>query len=191
MSNPRERLEHEQVYQPAEDSQLLATTVTDRISPTDRVLEIGTGSGYVASQIVEKTGATVVATDINPHACRSAADKQIEVVRTDIADAIKGQFDVVVCNPPYLPTDPDDEFDDWMEYALSGGPDGRALVNPLLEELPRLLTDDGRAYLLVSTLTGIDAITERAAEFDLLVETIAEEPVPFETLTVLKITQKH
>lgn len=191
MSNPRDRLEREQVYQPAEDSQLLATTVSDEIGPTDRVLEVGTGSGYVAGQIVEKTGATVVATDINPHACRSAAAHPIEVVRTDLADAIKSQFDVVVCNPPYLPTDPDDELDDWMEYALSGGPDGRALVDPLLEELPRLLTDDGRAYLLVSTLTGIDAITERATAFDLQIETIAEEPVPFETLTVLKITLKH
>jgi len=59
-----------EIYQPAEDSHLLATVATEEITADERVLEVGTGSGYVAEHIAEETSASVVATDLNPHACR-------------------------------------------------------------------------------------------------------------------------
>ncbi len=67
-----------------------------------RVLEIGTGSGYIAAALKEV--ADVIATDINPHAVCAAKQKGVEVVRTDLADGLRGPFDLVIFNPPYLPT---------------------------------------------------------------------------------------
>lgn len=191
MSDLRDRRGTEQVYQPAEDSHLLATTVIERIESSERVLDVGTGSGYVAATVHEKTNATVVGTDINPHACRQAREHGVEVVRTDLVSGLRGPFDVVLFNPPYLPTDPDQEWDDWMEYALSGGPDGRAVITAFLDSLSAVLDTNGRSYLLVSTLSGLDAVRERARTNGFETELITKNAVPFETLVVLEITMKH
>jgi len=38
---------------------------------------------------------------------------------------LSGPFDLIIFNPPYLPTLPRERIDDWLEYALDGGPTGR------------------------------------------------------------------
>ncbi len=86
---------------------------------------------------------------------------------------------------------PDEEWDDLLEYALSGGEDGRRVVRPFLADVGRILRPTGRCYLLVSTLTDIEAVVELAETAGLAAEQIAEESFPFERLVVLKITQKN
>lgn len=181
----------ETVYQAAEDSHLLAETAIDRIESDECVLDVGTGSGYVASRIQEETGACVVGSDVNPDACRQATAAGVPVVRADMFGPFRnGSFDVVVCNPPYLPTPPEQEWGDWMEAALSGGEDGRAMVDPFLGGVGRVLTADGRAYLLISTLTGPEEVREGANEAGLETVRVAEESYPFEKLLVLELTSR-
>ncbi len=176
------------VYEPAEDSMLLANAAADVVAPADLVLDVGTGSGVVASVVRDETGARVVASDLNPHACRRARADGHEVVRGDlVAPFDDAAFDVVTFNPPYLPTAPESEWDDWMETALSGGEDGRAVVDPFVETVGRVLAPGGRALVLVSSLTGVDAVADLAVENGCHVATVAEESFPFETLTVLKL----
>ncbi len=178
----------EQVYGPAEDSYLLARTACEAIQSTDLVIDVGTGSGFVAAQIAAETDARVIGSDINPHACRTARDRGVEVVRADLLTPFADDTaDVVVCNPPYLPEEPAAAFDDWMEVALSGGHSGRELIDRFLQTVPRVLRPDGIVFLLVSTLTGIDAVVEEAAAAGFSVAAVAEESYPYETLTVLKL----
>jgi len=182
-----ERREVEQVYQPAEDSKLLADAVVESVEAGDRLLDVGTGSGYVAHRARE-AGASVVGSDLNPHACRQAAEAGIPVVRADLTTAFRdGVFDVVTFNPPYLPTAPEQEWDDWMERALSGGEDGRAAIAPFLDDVGRVLAPDGTAFLLVSTLTDPDVVRERAAENGLSTTEVASESHTFERLLVLAL----
>ena len=196
------------VYQPAEDSALLARAVIESLSVSTsneepasdspirsdstarrRLLEIGTGSGWVAEQLATKTGSRVVASDINPHACAAARDRGVEVVRADLlAGFADRSVDYLVFNPPYLPTDPDNEWDDWMEHALSGGTDGRRLIVPFLDDAPRVLTSGGAAFLLVSSLTGYDAVVDYAREVGFVVDEVAQESYPFEVLSILRLT---
>ncbi|WP_459195100.1 HemK2/MTQ2 family protein methyltransferase [Halosimplex sp. J119] len=179
----------EQVYQPAEDSKLLADAVVEHVEAGERALDVGTGSGYVAARLRE-AGADAVGADLNPHACRQAADEGIPVVRADLTTAFReGAFDVVTFNPPYLPTEPEQEWDDWMERALSGGEDGRAAIAPFLDDVARVLAPDGAAYLLVSSLTDPDAVRELAAENGLASEDVDSESHPFETLLVMRFTR--
>ncbi|QLH84209.1 HemK2/MTQ2 family protein methyltransferase [Halosimplex pelagicum] len=179
----------EQVYQPAEDSKLLADAVVERVGDGDRALDVGTGSGYVAARMRE-AGADAVGTDLNPHACRQAAEAGIPAVRADLTGPFRdGSFDAVTFNPPYLPTEPDREWDDWMERALSGGEDGRAAIDPFLDDVSRVLAPGGAAYLLVSSLTDPDAVRERAAENGLASEEVASESHPFETLLVVRFAR--
>ncbi len=176
------------VYEPAEDSALLADAAVDAVGSGDRVLDVGTGSGVVATAVRDDTGASVVATDLNPHACRRAREAGHAVVRGDLVAPFPAEaFDVVTFNPPYLPTDPAAEWDDWMETALSGGEDGRAVVDPFVERVGRVLSPGGYALVLVSSLTGVDGVAELAGENGFHVAAVAEESFPFETLTVLKL----
>lgn len=187
MTDLAERRDLKQVYQPAEDSRLLAETAAERVENGDLVLDVGTGSGYVAS-VAADAGADVVGVDLNPLACRAASENGVPVVQGSLTDPFgAGVFDAVVFNPPYLPTPPEDERDDWMEYALSGGEDGRAVIEPFLDGVGRVLAPGGRVFLLISTLTGFDAVVEYAAECRLSAEEVAAEKHAFERLVVLAL----
>lgn len=180
-----------EVYQPAEDSRLLAEAAVSHCNPADLVLEVGTGSGYVAATVQDEVGARVVGCDLNPHACAQARERGVEAVRTNLTDGFRdGVFDVVLFNPPYLPTDPDAEWDDWMEIALSGGETGREVIDPFLDAVGRVLAPDGDVLLLVSTLTNLDAVRERAASVGFAAETVHEESYPFERLTIERLWHK-
>jgi Methylase of polypeptide chain release factors len=95
----------------------------------------------------------------------------------------------VLFNPPYLPTDPDNEWGDWMEHALSGGTDGRRLIVPFLDDVGRVLQPDGAVYLLVSSLTGYEIVVDLAEEAGFATTEVAQESYPFEVLSVLRLTQ--
>jgi len=179
----------ESVYQPAEDSALLARTARERVAPGDRALDVGTGSGYVASELAA-VGAEAVGVDLSPLACREAADNGVPVVRGDLVAPFRDAvFDLVTFNPPYLPTPADAEWDDWMEHALSGGEDGRRLVDPFLASVPRVLAPGGEALLLISSLTDPDAVRAYAREQGLAVERLASENHPYEELIVLRFRE--
>ena len=189
------------VYQPAEDSGLLAEAIAE--CGRGRLLEVGTGSGWVAERAAAADAVTeVIASDPSPHACRAARERAEEggtagdgpafaVVRADlVAPFVDDAFDTVAFNPPYLPTQPETEWDDWMERALSGGESGRELIEPFLDSVGRVLDPDGIVLLLVSSLAGYDAVLEYAAERGLAVDdpAVVEESYPFETLSVVALT---
>jgi release factor glutamine methyltransferase len=142
------------VYPPREDSELLVP-YAERTGGLS-VLEVGTGSG-VASLAAARAGAHVVATDLNPEALRFVRDAArregltLDAVRTDLAAGLR-RFDVVLANPPYLPTTPAQRDPDrWHNLALDGGTDGWATTARLLRDLPNHLTPNGEAYLVVSS----------------------------------------
>ncbi|WP_062400516.1 HemK2/MTQ2 family protein methyltransferase [Methanogenium cariaci] len=188
--NPKAPEYHEQVYQPEADTYLLLSSVKNEIRNIDTVLEVGTGSGIIARACSER--ARCVATDVNPpHACRMAHQMGVEVVRTDLYAGLKGPFDLIVFNPPYLPTTENERINDWLEYALDGGgPDGRAVIHRFASDLQRILhPPHGRVLLLVSSLTGIQETRELFAEQGFLSYIVSEETTEGgERLVVFRIT---
>ncbi|MFQ3294194.1 MAG: release factor glutamine methyltransferase [Halobacteriales archaeon] len=176
------------VYRPAEDSALLANAAITVVDGDDLVLDVGTGSGFVAERMTEETGARVIGCDLNPYACRRASERGVPVVRGNLTEPFADNaFDVVTFNPPYLPTDPDAEWDDWVEVALSGGESGRAVVDPFLASVCRVLAPEGVVLLLVSSLSGVDEVVNLAAEMGFSAVALRDESFPFETLTILKL----
>lgn len=176
------------LYEPAEDSYLLATACAPEIDADERVLDVGTGTGIVAEHVATERGAEVVGVDVNPIACRHAAERGVAVVRGDLVSAFRSHtFDVMVCNPPYLPTSAHEERPDWLSVATSGGPTGRAVVAPLLRNAPRVLRQNGRLYLLASSLMDLDTVRATADAAGFAVTEIAEDAsFPFEVLSVLR-----
>ncbi len=175
----------DQVYPPAEDSFLLLRAALREVRPADRVLEVGTGSGYVGASVLGRA-ASVVATDINPYAVECARARGLAAVRTDLFAGLSGPFDLVLFNPPYLPTLPEERIDDWLEYALDGGPTGRATIERFIADLGRVLAPFGRVLLLVSSLTDLDAVRELFAQTGFVSFIVDEERLEGETLYVLR-----
>jgi len=175
----------DQVYPPAEDSYLLLRAALAEVRPTDRVLEVGTGSGYVAAGLLGRAAA-VVATDINPHAVACARGRGVAAIRTDLFSGVSGPFDLILFNPPYLPTAPDERMDDWLEYALDGGPTGRVVIERFVADAGRVLAPFGRILLLVSSLTDLDEVRDLFARQGFVSFVVDTEALEDETLYVLR-----
>ncbi|HTY14996.1 MAG TPA: HemK2/MTQ2 family protein methyltransferase [Methanoregulaceae archaeon] len=173
-----------QVYQPEADTYLLLETVQGELQPSDRVLEMGTGTGYVGCHL---TGYNfLLCADINPHACLTAKSRGLPVVRTDLFAGISGKFDLVVFNPPYLPTQDEERIVDWLEYALDGGPEGRSTIARFIDGVRSVLAPEGRVLLLISSLTGVDEVAGMFHEQAFKTAIIARKKIFDEWLFVMK-----
>jgi release factor glutamine methyltransferase len=183
---PTAPVNHEEVYQPAEDTYLLLRAAMEEARPDDLVLEIGCGSGFVSHELALRAK-RLLATDINPHAVRAARARGIEVIRADLFEGIKGKFDLILFNAPYLPTLPEERTGQWIDYALDGGESGRQTVDRFIADLAGHLRPGGRALLLISSLTGLAQVQRTAKAAGLTAEVVADEGCFFERLYVLRL----
>jgi len=174
-----------QVYQPEADTYLLLDAAIKEVRPGDRVLEVGTGSGLIARELAKRN--LVVVTDINPHAVLCAYGAGIATVRCNLFAAISGTFDLILFNPPYLPTEPHERIDDWLEYALDGGTSGRDTIEQFAVGVSRVLAPKGRVLLLISSLTGLNEVKGLFFAGGFSVEIVRQELVEDEILYVLRI----
>ncbi|MCX6690428.1 MAG: class I SAM-dependent methyltransferase [Methanoregula sp.] len=178
-----------QIYSPEADTFLLADAARAEVKAGDRVLEVGTGTGYIAAELLRTCD--VVATDINPHAVLCARNNGVEVVRGDLFAGIRGTFDLVIFNPPYLPTQPGERIDDWLEYALEGGESGRVVIERFAAEVGRVLAPGGRILLLISSLTGLDEVSGLFSRHGFISGIVMQQTVDDEELYVLKIERNN
>ena len=146
-------MDPELVYPIEADTILLCEAAAAEVRANDRVLEVGSGSGFIAFRLLRKAS-LVIATDCNPYAARMTHKKGVDVICTDFAAALRGPFDLILFNPPYLPTAPEERIDDPLELALDGGTDGRSVIARFAATVGDVLAPQGRILLLVSSLTG-------------------------------------
>lgn len=159
---------HPEVYDPCDDSfALVDALLADRANLLEHhpsiCVEVGCGSGYVITSLAlllgkEDSGSYYIATDINPHAVSVTRETleahgcHAEVVNTDIASGLENRLarsvDVMVVNPPYVPT-PEEEVGCYgIASAWAGGENGRSVINRILPVADNLLSDKGWLYLV-------------------------------------------
>ncbi len=179
----------DQVYPVREDTLLLLDAARMEVQSSDRILEVGTGSGHIAVEL-GAISREVVATDINPHAVSMAKGKGVEVIRTDLVSGLCGTFDLIVFNPPYLPTREEERVEDWLERALDGGVSGREVIERFLQETPRILASGGRILLLLSTLTGVENVLDLASKLGFTGQIMQSIAIEGEDLLVIRLTRR-
>ena len=179
----------EDVYKPAEDTYLLISAIIEERG--ERALDLGCGCGLI-SLILAKKFNEVIAIDINPHAVKLTLHNakinglsNIYTVRCDSGSSLKSfVFDVVACNPPYIPVL---EEKSWIHKAWSGGLTGREATYRMAEEAYRLLKENGRLYIVASSLSKIEHVEKylRKLEFK-NVKKVMFRKLFFEELVVIK-----
>ncbi|KAI1433027.1 methyltransferase domain-containing protein [Xylaria sp. CBS 124048] len=177
------------------------------------VVEIGPGSGVViaflaahASTLFGTRTVVTSAVDLNQHACTATAETVrkaiaanpdtasrsfIGAVRGDLVAPLKDRsVDVLVFNPPYVPTaelpssqesvsasesalcsleegTSSFEADSYLlALSYAGGRDGMETTDRLLDSLPRVLSDRGCAYVLLCAQNRPAEVKERVRGFE-------------------------
>ena len=164
---------------PRQETELLVERAIDfcsSLGPGARPLiaDIGTGSGAIAVAIaLHAPHATVYATDISREALdaaetnirRHGLESRIRLCRGDLLDALPRPVDLLVSNPPYIPTGDISglapEVQREPRSSLDGGVDGLSVVRCLLAQAPGRLRPGGRVIVEISP-EQIDAVASLA-----------------------------
>lgn len=150
-----------------ETEELVERIIRDYASAPARVLDLGTGSGAIVIALARAWPASsFVATDISEgaleiarrNAMRNGVAYRIRFVRSDWFSDIDGKFELIVSNPPYVPTEYLESAQRELRYeprlALDGGPSGLDALAQIIRESPAHLCPRGALYLEIGSDQG-------------------------------------
>jgi len=158
--------------------------------PARTSLEIGTGCGLVSIMVSRSGCPFTVATDISPQAIGCARHNalrlapQIHLALCDLASPVRGRFDLVLFNPPYLISEPNLKPD----VAIDGGADGRKLIDRFLPLIRDLLSARGKGLMIQSSLNDVERTMRVASRLGLETTIVQEQSFFFEKLYLLQFT---
>ncbi|KIR52034.1 hypothetical protein I315_05324 [Cryptococcus gattii Ru294] len=190
--------DYEHIYEPAEDSFILLDALEldahdlRRMHPSVCV-EIGAGSGVVSafmSNLLGHGNSCTYITILDPIRCNL-----VDPLLPRLAEKV----DVLLFNPPYVPTD-NEELQMTQESrgiggAWAGGADGMTITNTVLQQLPNLLSPGGRLYLVAIHQNNTKDISARMLSLGLqsklinLFKEIIKRRAGRELLSVLRISK--
>lgn len=174
------------VYAPQEDSWLLSGVLeASGLAEGRRVLDICTGSGVLALEAARLGAREVLAFDLCPAAVECASSNAaasglpVEVRLGTLQDAVRhGPFDLVVTNPPYVPstlppagTGPDRAWD--------AGADGRVVLDELCALAPRLIAPGGALLLVQSEFSAPRRTVQMLTDSGFIAHTAARQMIDF------------
>jgi release factor glutamine methyltransferase len=178
------------VYHPGNDSRLLAEALgAEPLTATD-VLELCTGSGFLAIAAAKAGARTVTAVDISPRAVASArlnAAMNRARVRFYRGDLLSGlpegvTYDVILANPPWLPAATDTLPTEINARALDAGRSGRILIDQICQQAPSRLRPGGVLLVVHGTVCGSETTEALLAAQGLDVSVAARKTLPMTQL---------
>jgi len=172
------------IYQPEEDSYLIEREIRKR-SKGKSFLEIGCGSGILMKAAIDSCAKSTLGVDIDSESIGYCIGRGLNVVKSDLFENVRGKFDLVVFNPPYLPKD--EREDSESARVTSGGADGDEIILRFLKDAKNHVNKDGEILLLVSTLTPHSKLEREIARMKMKKEIVADEKVFMEVLEVWSI----
>ena len=175
-----DRREEPNVFGPSIDTLHLAELIAEKIAtlPIDeqpkRVLELGTGSGFLTAAFLRNVAGTERVTGVElDSASAFCTDRNWRINTSDLpevrdrkgalvvgpyrSDLLAGCFDFVVCNPPYIPEYPASVAAE-REEGRRGAVAGLELLDHLLAESGSLVCPGGQMLVLVSSVTPRDYV---------------------------------
>lgn len=189
----------ESVYEPREDSLLLAKALEEKLKggkiktvlesskelvQQPKVLEIGCGSGLL-SIIAAKRGCEVLAADIDSAAVECTKRNaelngvRIEAVQSDLFHNVIGKFGLIIFNPPYLPEEQNKENRAWA------GGKNLEIISEFIKQVKNYLADNGKILVVISSFSNPEAVLNRFSDNGFKAKIVAEQKIPWEKLFVI------
>ena len=137
------------MYKPREDSFLIARHIKEYIKPDYKILDMGTGSALLAKESA-KYCKQVIAVDINKKLIsklkRENRNKAIQFISSDLFSNIQEKFDLIIFNPPYLPSK------QIKDKTIDGGKNGTEIIERFLKQAKDHLKPKGKILIICSSL---------------------------------------
>ena len=164
-------------YPPSEDTFFLADYIKNEKGKS--ALDIGSGSGYLSS-ILEKSFSLVVGTDILFNVLRKRDYYAENIICCSGADVINHQFDLIVCNMPYLNTD------NVSDVRTDGGKNGLEIPTKIIDSAKSCIKPGGKFIYVTSSLSDFKKLISytKLAGFD--VSILAKKKLFFEELILIQ-----
>jgi release factor glutamine methyltransferase len=155
----RQFLVDPRVLIPRPETELLVETAVALAPREGRVIDVGTGSGCIAISIERsRPDLQVAGADVSFDALLVAAanrrrlESNVRLVNSDVLSAFRGQADLIVSNPPYIPAAEVDGLAAEVRLfeprlALTPGPAGTEVIERILDGARPLLASRGRVIL--------------------------------------------
>lgn len=146
---------------PRPETELLVEVAIERAPAHGRVVDIGTGSGCIAISIErERSDLHVLTVDRSVEALALAAankarlESRVMLAASDLLKSVRGTFDVIVSNPPYVPLAEYEQLAVEVRIheprmALTPGPQGTEIIERILDEAHARLEPRGCVILEV------------------------------------------
>jgi release factor glutamine methyltransferase len=171
------------IYAPAEDTFVMIDALCQYRG--DMILEIGVGSGAIASELVGRSRC-FLGIDIDIWAVRQSkqtltSEPCAEFICGDSASPFReGLFDLIVFNPPYLPSA------EVKDATFDGGKSGVEVSKEWFYEATRCLKEGGRIVFLVSSLSDTDSLFEYVTNLGFEVRVLKRDRLFFEEISVIE-----
>jgi release factor glutamine methyltransferase len=171
-----------EIYQPSDDSYFFQNFLKKYLKKNKpkSYLDMGAASGILAetaSKFIDKKN--ILAADINPLAVKLLKQKGFKSIKTDLFEKIKGKFDLITFNAPYLPLDKREPKD--SQLATTGGERGDEISVNFLKQVKKHLDKNGKAFLLISSITPMDNLKNFHPRI------VAQKKLFLENLLILEI----
>lgn len=146
------------MYKPREDSFLIQKHIKDYVK-SNEVLDVGTGSGILAEESARYCK-NVIACDIDKKLIKKLKkenkNKHIKFVLSNLFSNIEKKFDLIMFNPPYLPSE------QIKDTEIEGGKNGTEIIKRFLKQAKTFLNDEGKILLICSSLNkNIEKLFEK------------------------------
>ena len=174
------KLSEAEPYPPSEDTFFLADHIKNEKG--ESALDIGTGSGYLAS-ILEKSFSIVVGTDLVFNVLKKQEHFTTNNVCCNGADAINQQFDLVICNMPYLNTN------EVLDVRTDGGKDGLEIPMKIIDSAKPRIKPGGKLIYVTSSLSDFKKLVSYTELDGFDVSILAKKKLFFEELLLVEATR--
>ncbi|PRY52954.1 release factor glutamine methyltransferase [Knoellia remsis] len=169
------------------DTWLLADTLSELgLAEGADVLDLCTGTGALAVAAAAGGADSVTAVDLSMRSVTSAwlnsrrHGSTVRVLRGDLFSVLGDEtFDVVVCNPPYVPAATSRLPRHTMARCWDAGPDGRLLLDRICSGVGEHLRPGGSFLVVHSTVSDEERTVDQLEEQGLEAEVVRRASVPF------------
>ena len=210
---------YETVYSPSEDTYLIIDYFKKIISNEHfddshirnvrRILDVGTGTGIIAifltllSKKYPNFTAEIYASDILEDAIKCAKKneelnnihKEIKFILSDLfnefSSSLKNSFDIMIFNPPYLPSSKiiEEGSHKAIDYSWDGGKKGFELILKFLDTAPEFLKSKktSKIYIVSSSRVNLEEFEYKIKKMGYLIQNIGKKHYFFEDIILYRL----